>query len=183
MPLRQFALVALLLQASIASSNPPADPAKLPPPASRQVDFLRDVKPILDKACVGCHGLEKQRAGLRLDDRDEAFKGGNSGPAFKPGDSRNSRLIHAVAGLDADLRMPPGKGKELSHEQIGLLREGDLLATLADAAVDDDVLQSDVASVGFRSLTDLSSELARGCHHERPDTAAPRGEREPLEDG
>ncbi|MHA0111064.1 c-type cytochrome domain-containing protein, partial [Klebsiella pneumoniae] len=30
-------------------------------------DYTRDVKPLLAKACVGCHGPDKQRASLRLD--------------------------------------------------------------------------------------------------------------------
>src|SRR5262245_49961887 len=67
---------------------------RLPPAASRPVDFGRDVKPLLDRACVGCHGPEKQRGGLRLDVGKAALEGGNSGAVIKPGDSKASRLIH-----------------------------------------------------------------------------------------
>src|SRR5262245_26085144 len=81
------------------------DPAKLPPAAKRAIDFNQDVKPLLSRTCVSCHGPEKQRGGLRLDDGDAAGKGGNSGPIFKPGDAAASRVLFIVAGLDVDTKM------------------------------------------------------------------------------
>ena len=105
-----------------AAADKKLDTSKLPPAAAGTMDFERDVQPILAKACLSCHCAAKQKAGLRLDDGVEALKGGNSGPAFKPGDSANSRLIHAVAGLDADLAMPPDKKKALTPEEVGKLR-------------------------------------------------------------
>ena len=95
--------------------------AKLPPPAKDAVDFQRDVQPILAKRCHECHGPMKQSSGLRLDASEAALKGGNSGPVIVPGKSADSRLIHLVAGLDAELKMPP-KGPALSAEEIGKLR-------------------------------------------------------------
>src|SRR5438128_1422840 len=71
---------------------------------------------------VASNTHRKQRGGLRLDNGRQALEGGNSGPAFVAGNSVASRLIHLVAGLEADRRMPPGEGKQLSREQIALLR-------------------------------------------------------------
>lgn len=31
------------------------------------VDFVREVRPILEKHCYECHGEKKQKGGLRLD--------------------------------------------------------------------------------------------------------------------
>src|SRR5262249_56928688 len=90
--------------ASRAADRPPAE---LPPAARIQVDFVRDIKPIFEKSCVGCHGAVKQRASLRLDQAKAALAGGNSGAVIKPGDAAGSRLLKAVAGLDADLKIPP----------------------------------------------------------------------------
>src|SRR5258707_15771113 len=59
--------------------------------AAETVDYLRDVKPIFAKHCSTCHGAEKQRSGLRLDTAAAALKGGNSGPAFIPGKSADSK--------------------------------------------------------------------------------------------
>ena len=43
-------------------------------------DFTRDVKPVLARHCVSCHGPDKQRGGLRLDTAAAARQGGNAGP-------------------------------------------------------------------------------------------------------
>jgi hypothetical protein len=121
MPRLLLALPALLLAVSLAAAEGRPS-TKLPPGGGTRIDFTRDVRPILARACLSCHGSQKQRGGLRLDDRDSALKGGNSGAVIRPGDGRNSRLIRLVAGLDAETRMPPGKGKELSAAEVGVLR-------------------------------------------------------------
>ena len=88
----------------------------------RPVDFTKDVQPILKKSCQTCHGAEKPKGEYRLDSRASALKGGeNYTPAIKPGDSAGSPLIHLVAGLVPDSKMP-AKGDPLTVEQIGLLR-------------------------------------------------------------
>jgi mono/diheme cytochrome c family protein len=84
-------------------------------------DYSRDVKPLLAKACVGCHGPDKQRASLRLDTAAGIRKGGNSGPAVVPGDSTASLLLKAVTGADKVAAMPP-KGPRLGASEIALLR-------------------------------------------------------------
>ena len=99
------------------------DVSKLPPPASGPVDFARDIQPILETSCLRCHGAVKPKGGLRLDTRDAALRGGANGPAILPGRSAESRLIQAVARLDAETQMPPaGKGEPLTAEQVGKLR-------------------------------------------------------------
>ena len=79
---------------------------KLPPAANVQVDFRRDIEPLLKEKCHSCHGAEQQLSGLRLDSRSAALSGGNSGVVVRPGNSRESRLIHLIAGLNKELRMP-----------------------------------------------------------------------------
>jgi len=55
---------------------------------SRRVDFMKDIQPILSSRCYLCHGPGTQMAGLRLDFRESALKGGNSGQkAIVPGDA------------------------------------------------------------------------------------------------
>src|SRR5262249_29162891 len=107
---------------SLAGEAPKSAPRSLPPASSGTVDFQRDVRPILAKSCLSCHGPEKQRGGLRLDSRKAALEGGNSGPVLKPGDAAASRLLLVVAGLDADLRMPPRGRTPLTSREVGLLR-------------------------------------------------------------
>ena len=44
----------------------PVDESKLPPAATNRIDFVRDIKPILQTSCLRCHGPEKTKSGLRL---------------------------------------------------------------------------------------------------------------------
>ena len=85
------------------------------------VDFARDVKPILDKTCVECHGPEKVKARLRMDSVEGLQKGGKSGALLKPGDPENSLLLRRVLGLDDEDRMPLDKDP-LTEAQIDTLR-------------------------------------------------------------
>src|SRR4051812_42691010 len=96
-------------------------PVRAAAPA-RKVDFVKDVQPILVRSCVSCHGKEKQRGGLRLDDGTLALRGGNSGPVIRPAAAANSKPLRAVAGLDPDRKMPRGKKAGLSPAEIALLR-------------------------------------------------------------
>ncbi|MBS0204900.1 MAG: PSD1 domain-containing protein [Planctomycetes bacterium] len=95
--------------------------AELPPSVDRQVDFAKDVKPLLTKHCASCHGSRKQESGLRLDSRAAMLKGGDQGIVVTPGKSADSRLIHYVAAVDPKNVMPP-EGDPLSAEAVGVLR-------------------------------------------------------------
>ena len=76
--------------------------------ATAQVEFARDVLPILKKHCYHCHGPDKQESGYRLDVREIATKGGDRGlPAIVPNDSNNSPLFRFVNGQEDGLLMPP----------------------------------------------------------------------------
>jgi hypothetical protein len=88
-----------------------------PPP-----DFDHDVKPILEQYCFKCHGPEKHKGGLRLDQKSSAFKGGESGePAVVPGNSIESHLLQLVTSTDPDQAMPP-KGDRLKPREIAMLQ-------------------------------------------------------------
>ena len=87
------------------------------------VDFVKDIRPVLQRACFECHGAEKQEAGLRLDRRDAAFQGGDSGRVLVPGKPDAGELIRRVSlPRGHDEAMPP-RGKPLSAREIKLLRE------------------------------------------------------------
>jgi mono/diheme cytochrome c family protein len=126
--------------------------ATLPPAATTQIDFDRDIAPILERACWSCHGPEKQKGGFRLDQRADALAGGdNYAPAIIPGQSEKSPLIQFVAGLDPDMKMPR-KGDPLSHREVGLLRawidQGAVWNRSSDVAANDELTHW-----SFRPLT------------------------------
>ncbi len=92
--------------------------------ARADVDYVRDVKPILARRCVVCHGILKQKAGLRLDTAARLLQGGKNGRVVEPGESVDSELIDRVAESDPTLRMPPeGEGEALSAVDIKTLRD------------------------------------------------------------
>lgn len=94
--------------------------ATLPPPAARQIDFVKDVQPIFAESCYGCHGPKKQELGLRLDHKATALRKGEHGQLIAPGKSAESVLVHMVAGIHEE-KMPK-KGEPLTPEKIGVLR-------------------------------------------------------------
>ena len=112
-------LVAATLQA--AAKLTPEQLQKLPQPASRTIDFGKDIKPIFEASCVKCHGRGKDKGGFQLDTLETFLKGGDSGPVAVAGKSAESYLIELVSGLDADNVMPV-KGSKLTAAQVGLLR-------------------------------------------------------------
>src|SRR5436190_15244058 len=80
--------------------------------------FERDVRPVLEERCFECHGADKQKGGLRLDQKAGMFAGGDSGePAVVPGKSDESQLIKFVTSSDPDDKMPP-KGARLAPREI-----------------------------------------------------------------
>jgi hypothetical protein len=79
------------------------------------VDFARDIQPILQTHCVKCHGVERQMAQLRLDDKRLAAR------VIAPGRSGDSRLVHRLLGLHGEARMPKGEAP-LKDEQIALIK-------------------------------------------------------------
>ena len=114
-----------VLAACVAGAAAPAeiDASRLPPPAQVQIDFSRDIKPILTNTCYRCHSGEKPKGHFVLTSRETALKGGNDGVDILPGQSAKSPLIHYVSRLVPDMEMPPeGKGTPLTPEQVGLMR-------------------------------------------------------------
>jgi hypothetical protein len=88
--------------------------APLPAP-----DYARTLAPLLKEHCTKCHGGAKQKGGLDLRSLESALKGGESGPAFVPGNPQESRLINYLHAK-SDPHMPP-KG-QLGEEEIRTIR-------------------------------------------------------------
>jgi WD40 repeat protein len=95
------------------------------------VSFHREIRPILQQKCAGCHQPAKQRAGLLLISYDDAVKGGDSGPLWVPGKPDQSVLIKSLRGIDGQKLMPEGE-PPLSSEQIALVARW-----IAEGAKDD----------------------------------------------
>lgn len=123
--------VVITLMSSLSAINAAdkkPDISKLPPPASKKdLTYDKDIKPLLETACLKCHGPEKPKSKYRVDSREAMIKGGESEEAaIVPGKSEQSPIVHYVADLVEDMEMPPTDKRDkyppLTKEQIGILR-------------------------------------------------------------
>ncbi|WP_339912254.1 PSD1 and planctomycete cytochrome C domain-containing protein, partial [Symmachiella dynata] len=88
-----------------------------------QVDYLRDIKPLLKRSCYRCHGAAKQTSGLRLDTARATLSGSDFGEAIVPGESGESLLYLVVSGSKDYQQMPPaGEGEPLTSEEVVLIQ-------------------------------------------------------------
>jgi hypothetical protein len=85
--------------------------------ADEPIDYVRQVKPLLERHCYSCHGPEKQESGLRVDSRAGLIEGGNSGPAIVPGKPQESLLLQAIRGQN-DLTQMPDEAPPLAEADI-----------------------------------------------------------------
>ncbi len=88
------------------------------------IEFNRDIRPILSSKCLACHGPDsaKREANLRLDVEASAKADHDGKTAIIGGDLDHSELVQRVTSKDDDERMPPAdSGKKLKPEEIELL--------------------------------------------------------------
>jgi hypothetical protein len=100
--------------------------AKLPPAAKAKVSYKKDIKPLIEKSCLNCHGPKKRPKGkFRIDTRELALKGGSEGVAIIPGKSKKSPLSYFITDRVVDYEMPPTDKREkypkLTKKQIALV--------------------------------------------------------------
>jgi len=87
------------------------------------IDYNTQVKPILNKNCITCHGGVKQKSGFSLLFRSEALGKTESGkPAIIPGDPERSGMIKRLTAKDPEERMPY-KEEPLGEEEISILKQ------------------------------------------------------------
>jgi hypothetical protein len=90
-----------------------------------EVDFSRDVLPILSDACYHCHGPDENRrkAKLRLDTKDGLFRTVDGVTVVAPGDVKKSELVVRITSDDEDEVMPPKKAvRQLTLAEIETLK-------------------------------------------------------------
>ncbi len=93
-------------------------------PFSEQVDFNTEIKPILNKHCVACHGGVKKAGNLSFLFSQEALntKGKSGKIAIVPGDAEHSEFYKRLITHDTEERMPKGKDP-LSKEEVAILKK------------------------------------------------------------
>jgi len=91
--------------------------------STRAVDYNAQVKPILNKKCISCHGGVRRKGGFSIMFREDAVAPTESGkPAIIPGDPDRSEFIRRLTSHSPEDRMPY-HDKPLAEEEINILRQ------------------------------------------------------------
>lgn len=111
---RTLTVIALYLATHTAGANDP-------------VSFARDIRPLLNAKCTGCHGGVKQAGGVSFVYEDQVinFAGDSGNPVVKPGDAEASELfVRVTLPADDSDRMPPADEhpEGLTEHEIQLVK-------------------------------------------------------------
>ncbi|QDU27899.1 Planctomycete cytochrome C [Anatilimnocola aggregata] len=88
-----------------------------------EVDFARDVLPVLQRSCFECHGREKAAGGLKLDTAESLQKGGDSGTVVVAGKAANSELLRRISLPKSDSEVMPNRGDVLTPDEVARIRD------------------------------------------------------------
>jgi cytochrome c553 len=111
------ALILVVLLTACASQSVPSAATQAAPASGAAVSFAKDVLPIFQTSCVGCHG-SGGRAGLDLSSYASVMAGSSNGAVVIAGDANNSLLVGKVSS-----GMMPKGGSKLSNDQIQKIKE------------------------------------------------------------
>ena len=91
-----------------------------PAASAAEVDFVRDIFPILERSCLECHGPQKDKGDLRLDLKAHAFA---TDYVIVPGEPEDSELYFLVTLPPDDPDIMPAEGELLPVAEIALLKQ------------------------------------------------------------
>ena len=124
-PMRRLSILALIFSASFVVA---ADDPKV---AARLATYNKDIKPILEKSCISCHGKDgkKPKGGFNATTLEGLEKGGKEdGKGITWGDASKSSLYtlsyQGATARDEEKAMPPKKSKSepLTTDQLAKLK-------------------------------------------------------------
>jgi len=127
--LKRFAyfLLALLALTSDIPGGPLAtakESAEVPA-GEGQVEFARDILPILSANCFSCHGPDEsqRQADLRLDLESDAKSDRNGNVAVAPNSPESSEILNRLTSTDPNEVMPPPEfNRQVEPAQVELIR-------------------------------------------------------------
>lgn len=111
--MRYLATIALIFAANIAWAANFAW-------AADAVDYARDIAPLLQRYCVGCHTADDPEGGLVMESHDQLMSGGASGVAITGGSPASSRMMLMITGK-LDPVMPPEGEERPSESEVEAL--------------------------------------------------------------
>ncbi|MDG2223702.1 MAG: hypothetical protein P8L85_20145 [Rubripirellula sp.] len=90
--------------------------------AADSVDYVKEVRPIFARYCIGCHTAEEEQGGLVMETYKSLMVGGESGLAVTAGEPNSSRLLQMVRGK-LEPAMPPEGEERPSEDEISVIQE------------------------------------------------------------
>jgi mono/diheme cytochrome c family protein len=123
-----FRSIALALAASslavAALAAPPAPPAPATKPvaAAGKVDFVKQVKPLLEAHCAKCHGVRPTKAYSMLTKKQAFTPGESEEPPIVPGKAGQSLIVQLMKSGDEEHRMPQ-KAPALKADVIAVIEK------------------------------------------------------------
>jgi len=112
-------VVALLIGSTVAFAVQ-SKPAPTPKPKAPAPTF-KDIQPIFQQNCIGCHSGERAKAGIDFSTYASVMEGSDDGPIVNKGAPKHSLLVRALHG-DKVRRMPPGPNP-LAEQKIALIEK------------------------------------------------------------
>jgi len=108
---------------SLSTSPDSTTIVRKPIPNVQEAAVYADIiQPVLQAKCYGCHGKNKQKGGLRMDDISRLMKGGKDGVVIIPGNAEKSEMGRRTSlPREDDDHMPPKEKPQLSEDQIALI--------------------------------------------------------------
>src|SRR5207245_3467359 len=122
-------LAAMLFLAGLSVVATAARGADEKPVPSGPVSFYRQVRPVLQRNCTGCHQPAKAGGKLLLTSYGATKAGGEQGVGFEPGKPDESLLIEFISGEKPAM---PKNAPPLPKEQVELISRW-----IAEGAKDD----------------------------------------------
>ncbi len=130
----------------------------LTPSLRADVDFQKEVAPLMRQYCAGCHNDDDFEGDFSIERYADMVEGGSKGSLLKAGDAEGSRLIKMMTG-GMKLQMPPRDDPQPSLQEKELLKnwitagakgpEGDLDVSILSTLM----VPSIVAAKGAKPVT------------------------------
>jgi len=90
---------------------------------AEDIDYAKQIRPILADNCYKCHNAKKQKGKLRMDTLAFMQKGGKDGKIFTPGDPAKSEMYRRITLPKEDDDVMPPEGDLLPKDKIALIKE------------------------------------------------------------
>jgi len=85
--------------------------------------YQNAIQPLFQNRCYSCHGSEKQKGKLRLDQQEYILKGGKTGKIIVPGKADESELVkRLMVPINNEEHMAPKEKAQLTENEVKLLK-------------------------------------------------------------